>query len=488
MARRTRGNPNVTQRDGAGQYRRVPKGMSFVAGAADPLTRRVTGCLNSPNIAAAAVARDVCQRTIFAAPASSERWRIRVANRTLRNNTALTSPAAITGWWIGTPVLDNVSQANRRWSGDYAAAPTKVWDGGTVPVDGSDLVSPWITDLAKLFTEGAPVLHSWGATTAASGTGAATGDLQIAAVNTAGSSKAGDTVITSASGFASPFGGSALFDIRIEYEFVGTKQVGLFVGDSISFGTGDGDVTGTNRGPLAHEAWPASAAARGGYCAVNLSVPSGTITDAGSLATYWYTRADLATTVPDFAVIALGTNSIGAAISANRAGYLALIQAMRDLGIGRIYLCTLIPRGDMAYLQGALTADVAAGATSISSTVSVTSGTQILIGAGRKQELVTVSAAPTGTGPYTLTVPALANAHTVGEQVTSAFELNRQQLNDFARQMPGGVTAVLDMDDLMAASAGSAVPDPRMMSNDRVHPLRAGYQRMAGLAASLGSG
>jgi lysophospholipase L1-like esterase len=54
------------------------------------------------------------------------------------------------------------------------------------------------------------------------------------------------------------------------------------------------------------------------------------------------------------------------------------------------------------------------------------------------------------------------------------------------RQVPGDVLGCLDFDLAMAFGIGSSKPDPRTMSNDGVHPLRSGYQRMGQLAAPLG--
>lgn len=69
--------------------------------------------------------------------------------------------------------------------------------------------------------------------------------------------------------------------------------------------------------------------------------------------------------------------------------------------------------------SGTLSAASTAGATSISSSVSFPSGTQLLIDpSGTNPETVTTNGAPTGAGPYTIPVPALAYAHASGAVVS----------------------------------------------------------------------
>lgn len=60
---------------------------------------------------------------------------------------------------------------------------------------------------------------------------------------------------------------------------------------------------------------------------------------------------------------------------------------------------------------GTLAASSVVGATSVSSSVSIPASTLIQIGSGNGAEIVTTSGAPTGTGPYTIPVPALTKPH-----------------------------------------------------------------------------
>lgn len=63
------------------------------------------------------------------------------------------------------------------------------------------------------------------------------------------------------------------------------------------------------------------------------------------------------------------------------------------------------------------TAVTSVGATSIQTSVSFASGTQIQIDTGTKSEVVTTTGAPTGAGPYTIPVPALKYTHLVSVTV-----------------------------------------------------------------------
>lgn len=68
---------------------------------------------------------------------------------------------------------------------------------------------------------------------------------------------------------------------------------------------------------------------------------------------------------------------------------------------------------------GTLSSGAAAGATSVSSSVSIPTGTLIQIDVGNLAEIVTTSGPPTGTGPYTIPVPALAKSHLSGVAITA---------------------------------------------------------------------
>lgn len=80
---------------------------------------------------------------------------------------------------------------------------------------------------------------------------------------------------------------------------------------------------------------------------------------------------------------------------------------------------TALIDGAYAITAGTLAAAPSAGATTVSSSVSFPAGTSIRIDAtGANPETVTTTGAPTGAGPYTIPVPALAFAHASGARIS----------------------------------------------------------------------
>src|SRR5579859_996048 len=74
---------------------------------------------------------------------------------------------------------------------------------------------------------------------------------------------------------------------------------------------------------------------------------------------------------------------------------------------------------------GTLSSSSAIGAVTVSSSVSIPNGTLIQIDVGNNAEIVTTSGAPTGAGPYTIPVPALAKAHNSGVAITAVVNPNQ---------------------------------------------------------------
>lgn len=481
MSRRTRLNTATGKVDEDGRYGRVPTGMAFADAVG---TRRSTLCVTNPRLVGGPSTFDWTQRFLTCIPVSTTRWRMRVANRD-RQSTIYTSPGTVTSVWTGLPTL--AISGSWRWDGNFTAAPTQVWAGGTIPTDGTELVSPWIT--ATNFTAGQQMLISMGVTVANSGTGVIFDETtQTYRLIASGSSHAGDTVLSGSARTAA----GVMFDIRIEYEYAGTEPIGLFVGDSITSGFGDGDTNGES-GLHGFESFPGVAGMAGRFNYINAGATAYTAA-LWQPSTLWiWNRLDLATTVPDFAVIALGTNDISGSLPSGtyKANLGAVVNIVKAKGIKKIFLATIPPR--VFPTAGLLTVGASIGATSITSDTnflgitypSETTGT-IQIGKGRLQETVVVSAA-SGTGPYTLTVGALGLNHVAGEQITAGKERIRQLMNDFIRGVPYGVQGVVDLDAFIALTPGNVAPDPRIVSTDQLHPLRAGYaligQAIAQLAA-----
>ena len=81
----------------------------------------------------------------------------------------------------------------------------------------------------------------------------------------------------------------------------------------------------------------------------------------------------------------------------------------------------VVTTGTATTPTGTLSAGSLVGATSVSSSVSIPNGTIIQIDVGALAEIVTTSGPPTGTGPFTIPVPALKNAHLSGVAITAVI-------------------------------------------------------------------
>lgn len=463
-------------------YGTHPVGMDFVDGT--PNTRRSTLVLSAPNTTVASgSAIDYAQRVQVLLPVKTTRWRFRIANRNILAGTSLTSALVCTDMYLGAPAASATYVAGGRWSGSFVSAPAKVLSGFSVPTDGSDYVSPWVTDSSKQFQPYEAAMLSYGLTAATGGTGYARGASEQWAFKVGGSAEFASTTLAAATvGRSGNWG-----DVRIEYEYTEDVPIVAVVGTSLDWGYGDGDMTTLQNGCLAHEAWPVAAGLQGRFVAINLAIPSAVAANFGAANLSSFTRVDWATTVPDVAVVAGFTNDVGASRFSTMTAILTTVAVLKSLGVKRIVLATLPPRGDIITgTVGSLAAAASSGATSVSSTISVASGQGFQIGTGRTQQVVATTGAPTGSGPYTIPVPALSAAHASGEVVYSGSELNRRQINDFIRQVPQGVHRVLDFDRELAATPGASVMDPNYASADTLHILRAGAQKQADIAAALG--
>jgi lysophospholipase L1-like esterase len=439
--------------------------------------------LGDCNTAGAAVVRDQSQRTLVRFPRRIKRFRIRAANHNLLTSTNYTTPLTYTNFYIGTPVYATTGLG--RWTGNLAAAPTNILPGPhAVPTDGTDYVSAWAT-LPEQYQETDFIL-SYGFTAPATGTGvclSGNGD----AFRGGTSANAADLSVSAWSAEA----GKIFGDLRLEYEVEGAPRVGLFVGDSITAGAGDtAGATPPEADPrigiLPHERWPDLAGRAGNFCAVNLGVGSIGGGSFNAATNMQFTRAAIGTsaTVPDFAVSLLGTNDLYGGFTAVTAKITATVAAIRALGIKEIYHGTLLPKGQTQF-AGTITGATAVGATTVVSTIDINAGVSTVIGSADDYEVVTVTG-KTGTGPWTLTVNAMTKAHASGTRIVAADEAARIRVNNWLRQLPLGLAGVLDFDQHMADSPGSATSLPNYMFADKVHPHRGGANRMGLYAAQLG--
>ncbi|ORI13430.1 hypothetical protein BJI47_22565 [Rhodococcus sp. 1168] len=473
-------------------------------------------------------------------PVGTTRWRLRISNFNIKNLSAGADGQEFRGAWIG-PHAFGTSEG----TGNFTSAPLNPIPNpgaGAAPIPGSTFTyytSPWITDPAMQI----PAAQNW-----------------LLSIQTFASASIviQRTNMGSYLGFNAGSGGTVapnpsqskvgLFDVIIDYEYIdnGENKVGFYIGDSLTEGLGGDNVLGN---PNQYN-WPSQHSLGAGIVALNGGC-SGDRTEAWINATGGngakYNRFDLDAIKPDYACILLGTNdSLGlvslASVQSNMAAILANLQAK---GISKVYLGLVPPRlnpiiGALAaaasagvtsisssvsipsgttiavgpnVTNGAIAAAASAGATSISSSSPIPNGTQVIIGSGATREVVTTSSgasgfgpyvstvpalvnahavgevvsnqdivitsgAPTGAGPYTIPVPALAVAHAAGDLVIEQKENLRQQYNAWIRSVPMGVSGVMDFD--------TAVRDPAAITNlrsdlhtDGIHLSRLGYLRLA---------
>lgn len=464
-----------------------PPALTRTTGVAKPTARRGYLPLASPLSSAAAGAVDLSFRTIARLGARTGRWRIGFANRNLRSNTVHTTPCTISGVFIGTPVYGTTSAGGSRWTGAATAAMTAVSGSLTVPTDGSTAYTNWITDASSQFDPFVEKVIGWGHTSTNSGNGYGQNSTGYQAYFATGSSQAGNATLTSPS-----LNTVMYLDIIIEYEFATPGQIGLFVGDSNTFGVGTSAPAlfpGSGVGTLPHEAWPNVAAEIAGFSAINLGVGGALLADFATTYPGMWTRMDLSAVPIDFAVVSLGTNGLSSS-QANFdtfTGYIRSINSkIRSYGVKRIYWTDITPRG-LAPQTSTLAASTAAGATTFQTAAQLVfddGAANVVIGSDTTAEFVTVaSTTPTGSGPYTYTVASsgtLANAHASGDAVTCGREAARRRLNAWLRNMPDGISGVIPFESVFEASPLSPNADPRLVCSDALHFVRgAGMARAA---------
>lgn len=321
--------------------------LANVANPQTPVTKRVSLAIGSDgNASATASAHDYNQRTLIQLPVTTTRWRVR-----FRNASALTGTATAGSWdgvgvWVGTPLF---AAAGLPWGRTFATAPTQALGAFTTPSDGTDFVSDWVTNTGLQFQAGVPAGLSTGITHATSTvyTSSAQGWTYSGSGAAAAGGNAAPLAVTPSN--------LVVGDWRLEYEFatvaVGGIPVGVCIGDSITAGWDSGPSTPGASPPVMqgfdpHQTWPGAASLRNGFAVVNMGVGS-TRAAQWQTGTGWrWDRFDLATTVPEFAVISLGTNDIfdGTAVATMQGYIQTIITKLAALGVHEVWLGTQIPR------------------------------------------------------------------------------------------------------------------------------------------------
>ena len=437
---------------------------------------------------------DICQRVAMTLPMTPYRFRVRIRNQNVVLNTYHSGTFQLSGIWMGTPNTG----AETAWAGDFTAAPVQVIGADTIDpaANGTEYVSAWITPATYQITANKLVGISMGFTCPG---------VQLDYDRTPGWAWQG-TGSAAAAGLAPAPGTSAqiyysYLDVRIEYEYVGTNEIGFFAGDS--HGAGYLTVINPPAAPLGHmgpdNRWPDIACQRIGHSAMNAA-------NGGSSAASWVAatvptneafsrflspesgRTAFAT-APDYAVIDLGLNDAfynygnGFSLATFQANIQTLLARLTGLGISRFYICTnmvgwmtnLLNLGG-AFASARLSAAVLAAATTCTLAVDLGPGyyqgrpgpTQnwwyatggpygIYLGTpenplGGPYAVSNATGGYTGTQPgtgapgaITLTTAALAAAE-INTPVLTLTEYARRQINQWVRNLPPGFTSVMDFD------------------------------------------
>lgn len=472
----------------------LTQGETLRAGGAarKPGTRQSYMTLSGPLTTASVAAYDMAYRTLARLPMKTKRWRIGFANRNLRSTTTLTTPCTITGLYIGTPVYGTASVTGARWQGAATAALTQVAGQIAVPVDGTVGWSTWVTGAGYQFDPYVEKVIGWGHSNPATGNGFGYSSTSYQAYRQTGQSANPGPAALSTPEFTTQM----FLDIIIEYEFDGPGQIGVFVGDSNTFGVATSApplFPSSQTGTLPHEAWPTVAGELATFSAINLGVGSTTLSDFASGFPGLWTRIDLTTVPIDFAVVSLGTNGLSSSQGNfdNFVSYILQINAkLRSYGIRRIYWTDITPRG-LTACATTLAAAVNAGDTTFqtNATLSFNDGqSNGVLGTDTNGEFFgATSTTPTGTGPYTYTLSAAAaNAHAVGDIVTSGTEAARRRINAWLRNLPDGISGIISFELAFEASPQSASADPRLVCTDGLHFARGAAMQRAANAAIAG--
>jgi hypothetical protein len=312
-----------------GAYAPLPPGMSFVSGGA-PLTRRAQLPIGTPDgVGSTTAGTDYTTRQAIVLPVTTVRHRYKIRNQSVLNGTFASAAIPITGIWEGP-----INEAQAAWDGSFSAAPTQTVPAFTLDPGGTgaQYVTPWVTGspFSAFVPKGVSVGISCAGKTIyySSMPGYSYNNTSQASVQTPLTNQ----------------GGLGIFDIVLEYEYIGVTPIGLFLGDSLTAGyiNNPGAAMAGYYGKT--DSWPVRAGLLGGFCAFNNGVGSSVSGTWASGAFYGWTQRDFATCVPDFAVIALGTNDAGATpLATYQANVEAIVTILQGFGIGRIYVCTVPP-------------------------------------------------------------------------------------------------------------------------------------------------
>lgn len=458
---------------------------------------------------------DMCNRLVFTPVVTPIKCRFRIRNSNLWGGGGFnTSPIQITGIYWGTPTVGGT------WNGTFTAVPTLVdpGNGSAQDIGTHEYVGPWFTPPASA-QAGIQQAISLGYTTTSGGVNAGSpgGWLWTGAGSSAA---AGGTAAPTSTLTGDPTAGqgTAAFDVRLEYQFVGSNSIGLFIGTSLTQGFIGSGNNGTSPGP--DHAWPNQAGRRLNHCIENGGQVGGTLAFGYSSSSElqfarfydssWTSGPPIwpGGCVPDYCVLHFPFNDLGQSLTYLQTRMLQLVALIKSMGIKKVLLATELPT---ATPIGFLSAFYFAGANSsitLQGYPFFTEGlpyggspgsaaswvTQIWIdypASGLMEGPFTVTAANSSTGQLTLQGgTSFANAHFINAPVFQYTEGMRQQYNQWVRSGPTGVDGVIDL--ALMAEAGSTPPNTQSplwyTQAANAHLSAAGYAALAQHFASSFAG
>lgn len=484
--------------------------QKYVVGASPINTRRSTLVLGGDGDSGLQTVADHAWRAGFTLPVTPTRYRFKIANNNCLTNVRNPGVINVSGIWIGKP---NVG-AEAAWQGDFTVTPKQVVGAVTVDpaANGTEYVSPWITNGGEIVINQFQGF-SIGATTAVQLEGGVSPGLRWA---TAGSAASAGTaaVPTGALSIYSP-----LLDIRMEYEFVGSNQIGLFIGTSITNGVKSAQVFTANI-PIGHmgpdDAYPIMSGMRNGFCNINGGIGGVQTATWVNTAGLCWTRFDLTTCTPDYAVIDLGINDAAVGLlplATFQANIRTIIAYLQSLGIYKILICTQStitnvsvfssPAGVGMQLQAAKASGAIGTLVGVGNQITAPYGGAALGGPpgnanawyqGAGGPWACYVELPTSNifeGPFTITNSALAagvmtltvtgslvNNHELGAPVITQAEGLRQIYNNWIRSLAPGANMIVDMARISEWDFcfPPYIGNPRYYGNSGdVHPANAGF-------------
>lgn len=417
-------------------------------------------------------------------PQPTRCWRLHIRNYNVLGDAAIASGASFAPVYIGQQAVD----ANGDETGAFTAVPTQALPAFTLPADGSEYTSAWVTDAALQMIPGKPMLFDFAYT------GGGTqqygyGRMWFAA----GAGRAAG--VGSQNGYSGGLASiqTSVFDIRIEYEFAGDRQVIAVIGDSTASSNG-----GVASEPMSQwRRWPERWGVRTGHPVANGAIPSTSMGNTWTNTAKWaYQRLKPQTVTYDAVISDVGINDVngGSSLATYKTNDALMVAAIRSVftSARRIFACALKPFDSYAtaasgFPSGRLTAPVAAGASTFTSSSNWSNGDVLQIGDGYTAESVTVSGAPTGSapGPYTVTITGtFSRAHQIHEPVSGAKETIRRGVNTWLGSLPSGRAGFFRTDRAVTANQSDNLWDP-VASSDGLHPSIHGHASEAAAVPSI---